>query len=605
MYGDLEKQETKEECKRCDVGRYSDAEGVAKTSDNVCEACVPGKYSKELGNDKDSKCKNCGSGEWSSIEAASSVDACKLCGIGRYSADVGVAEEASCKRCDLGYEQIEEGKAYCLPCTPGKFGELKDEIHICSSCLANTYSDVPEQKTSCKICANGRMSSKGAVSCSLCPVGQHVDSGGCTPCTKGTYQSGMEQATCLDCEKGKVSSNDGASMCDLCQNGNHQTKKGESVCQICDVGRFKKVQSFEGDTIDYECITCPRGRTSKTAASVCSTCSTGKMKVGNDVNSYTCIDCETGKISQAGDTSCQSCIAGLYQPNMGQGTCQPCQAGTWSSTVGSMSSLDCKACGKSTYSTAIGASNIITCNRCPPGSKGTITGASNSNVCEPCKIGKISKSGATECNNCFIGQYTAETGQASCSKCGAGKYGTDTSTGNACEKCSVGWKRAEEDIDLTKCIQCGLGEDSLEGSTSCSACGIGQYGSVAGVCTECPKGQYQSDKKQTTCLRCKDGRLPNEQATGCVVPTYRVKEDCDFVNQYLNNSGTNENDWECQPCPLGGYCEGNIDWSGVRPKYGYWRTHEAAMGNQTPACLWKGSKQNQQVPACAFEQCKS
>ena len=67
----------------------------------------------------------------------------------------------------------------------------------------------------------------------------------------------------------------------------HQTKKGESVCQICDVGRFKKVQSFEGDTIDYDCITCPHGRTSKTGASVCSTCSTGRMKVGDDANSFT------------------------------------------------------------------------------------------------------------------------------------------------------------------------------------------------------------------------------------------------------------------------------------------------------------------------------
>ena len=60
---------------------------------------------------------------------------------------------------ELGFEQIEEGKAYCLPCTPGKFG----------------------------------------------------DGDGCTTCTKGTYQPNMKQATCLDCEKGKVSSNDGAS----------------------------------------------------------------------------------------------------------------------------------------------------------------------------------------------------------------------------------------------------------------------------------------------------------------------------------------------------------------------------------------------------------
>ena len=130
-YGDSEKQETKEECKQCDVGRYSDDEGVAKESGTVCKACTPGKYSSEKGNDKDSKCKNCGSGTWSSTAAATSSAACQKCGIGLYSADVGVSDQTLCKSCELGFEQIEEGKAYCLPCTPGKFGEVKNDIRIC------------------------------------------------------------------------------------------------------------------------------------------------------------------------------------------------------------------------------------------------------------------------------------------------------------------------------------------------------------------------------------------------------------------------------------------------------------------------------------------
>ena len=62
----LLQQETKEECKQCQVGRYSDAEGLAKESENVCDACAAGKYSAEKGNAKDSKCFNCGSGTFSS-----------------------------------------------------------------------------------------------------------------------------------------------------------------------------------------------------------------------------------------------------------------------------------------------------------------------------------------------------------------------------------------------------------------------------------------------------------------------------------------------------------------------------------------------------------
>merc|ERR1719272_27348 len=103
---------------------------------------------------------------------------------------------------------------------------------------------------------------------------------------------------------------------------------------------------------------------SSTGASVCSTCGTGTIQVGSDVNIYTCNDCDSGKISQAGDISCQSCVAGLYQPNTGKGTCQPCEAGTWSDTVGSTSSLDCKKCGQGKYSTATRASLITTCNSC-------------------------------------------------------------------------------------------------------------------------------------------------------------------------------------------------------------------------------------------------
>ena len=543
------------------------------------------------------------------------------------------------------------GSTFCLPCTPGEFGEIDDDIHICSKCPTNTYSDVPEQKTSCKKCPSGRKSLMGAASCSFCSAGQHVNGDECTTCRVGQFQPGMEESSCQNC---------------------------------------------------------PNGRTSEKGSAVCASCTTGFMQVGNDINSYTCLECERGKIAQAGDMQCTSCVVGLFQSEKGKGICQPCEAGTWSDTIGSSSSSNCKKCNKGTYSTATGSSSLTSCNACPPGKNSQTIGASNSATCKACKQGTSSNAGAIACSPCSVGKhqnqpgsatciscvpgtnqpdvgqtdckecltgrasktsananteceacsegryqldagqtmclscqpgqhqdllgastcklclknyfanvpsssicnacskgrYTAKIGQASCSNCGAGKFGVDVSRGS-CSKCPEGWKRAEEDIDLTLCIRCQLGEDSLEGSTSCSACGIGQYGSVAGVCTACPKGQYQSDKKQTTCLRCKDGRLPNEQATGCVVPTYRVKEDCDFVNQYLNNSGTDKNDWECQPCPLGGYCEGNIDWSGVRPKYGYWRTHEAAMGNQTPACLWKGSTQNQQIPECAFEQCKS
>jgi hypothetical protein len=146
-----------------------------------------------------------------------------------------------------------------------------------------------------------------------------------------------------------------------------------------------------------------------------------------------------------------------------------------------------------------------------------------------------------------------------------------------CEKCSVGWKRAEEDIDLTKCIQCQLGETTnIQGATSCSACGIGQYGSTPGVCVNCLDGQYQSEKKQTTCLFCKTGKLPNEQATGCEAATHAVPSDCTYTKQYLNNTDSDSDQWSCQKCPDGASCI-DIDtkevgtFENIQAKQGFWR----------------------------------
>jgi len=189
-------------------------------------------------------------------------------------------------------------------------------------------------------------------------------------------------------------------------------------------------------------------------------------------------------------------------------------------------------------------------------------------------------------------------GEASCQECGAGKYGDD----DGCHECPQGWYRTDVNgIDLTKCLQCDQGETSEVGAKSCQSCSIGQYGATAGNCTACPTGQYQSEKKQTTCLTCKNGGIANDGGTSCEKPTYRVKEDCDYNNQYLNNSSPNNQDWECQPCPLGGFCEGNIAWENVQPKYGWWRL--ANQSTSPPTCLNSEKNKKRTQPNCAFTKC--
>ena len=420
----------------------------------------------------------------------------------------------------------------------------------------------------------------------------------------------------------------------MCQNGKHQTKRGESECQRCVTGRFKKVQQFNGMNIDFECTlcqigkyqeesgqqsclvclpgryqdkvgqndctdclvnyfaqrtssvlcsACPHGRTSPISSASCSTCSTGRVQVGSDIASFACNNCDSGKIAEAGATVCGDCPAGVYQSERGQGTCRSCPTGKWSAQEGSTSSSNCLKCSKGTYSTAKGASSKVACNECPPGKHSEVEGGTNSQTCQLCSRGKVSKAGASVCTSCQLGQFTLTKGEASCAKCAAGRFGADTSSGGTeCTKCPLGYRRAEEEnFDLTKCLRCELGETtSIEGATSCSACSIGRYGSVAGNCTNCPIGQYQSDKKQTTCLSCRGGKIPNEQQTGCEKTTYKVPQDCDYNVQYLNNTATKKEEWHCELCPNGAFCEGDIGWRDVKALQGWWRV-PWSEGNRT------------------------
>ena len=169
------------------------------------------------------------------------------------------------------------------------------------------------------------------------------------------------------------------------------------------------------------------------------------------------------------------------------------------------------------------------------------------------------------CKHCPLGWNAANPGSARCSVCAAGRYGHGKKTaglpgGEQCTKCPTGWKRSEDDTNSTTCVECENGQTSkIEGATACTA-------------------------------------------------TYPLEEDCDYTNQYLNNSSPNKNDWECKPCPVGGYCEGLTTWRNVRAKYGWWRVHDVASNNSTslltpPEILNDNDNKNRVQPMGAFEKC--
>ena len=83
-----------------------------------------------------------------------------------------------------------------------------------------------------------------------------------------------------------------------------------------------------------------------------------------------------------------------------------------------------------------------------------------------------------------------------------------------------------------------------------------------------------SDKKQTECLVCKGGKIPNKQGTACEPATYAVPSDCIEHTQYLDDTSSDNDDWKCQNCPNGASCfykKEIVTYKNIRPKQGYWR----------------------------------
>tara|TARA_B110000008_G_C16754385_1_gene478008 strand:+ start:177 stop:797 length:621 start_codon:yes stop_codon:yes gene_type:complete len=52
---------------------------------------------------------------------------------------------------------------------------------------------------------------------------------------------------------------------------------------------------------------------------------------------------------------------------------------------------------------------------------------------------------------------------------------------------------------------------------------------------------------------------------------YRSASDCDYNAQYLNNTSLEKEDWKCELCPEGAFCEGDIGWNDVIALQGWWR----------------------------------
>jgi hypothetical protein len=300
--------------------------------------------------------------------------------------------------------------------------------------------------------------------------------------------------------------------------------------------------------------------------------------------------CGIGEKSKQGSASCQKCLPG--------------EAGT-----------PCVKCSTGQYRGEEDSSDR--CIVCP---SGYTIDSNGSAVCQTCELGKYGSAKEGVCSECLHGFYQDYRGKEECVKCKVGLNFFDENKQRVvgrtapCEKCSTGrFGTAAGDCEICtqgkysdslgsfECLTCNAGKVANDQNIACQDCAAGLYGSTTAACIQCVGNSVSKIPGESSCTNCTDGYIANDENTACIKPEWNVPQDCDFTTQYLNDSSINQIHHECASCPLGASCEGNIGWSGVKAKYGWWRIHQ----DQTflPSCLSESKNLKKAEPTCAFEAC--
>ena len=245
---------------------------------------------------------------------------------------------------------------------------------------------------------------------------------------------------------------------------------------------------------------------------------------------------------------CASCPTGTYSTVLGSPsslTCTNCKAGTYSTVVGAASIFDCSACLAGTYS-LLGAYG---CQPCSPGTYSTAVGSVNISTCAACLAGTfLTQQGGTGCDQCLAGYFSGVSGlNTTCGTCMAGKYSFPANQKGAtfCEACANG---TVSGVGSGNCTSCLNGSYAVSGDSVCTQCAAGTYGiGVIGICTSCSTGKYSPTNGATVCLECGTGTYSTtarawnaSQCTACIPGTYST------------TSGA-WNSTQCTPCSPGKY----------------------------------------------------
>ena len=252
-------------CADCPRGSYMEKGGQVGLE--ACKLCPKGKWSDQIGLPEASLCVGCGTGRYSNMDGAVAMSACDGCKEGKFSESIGAGSANTCLGCPEGFSQKDIASAYCLPCLPGRFGNVVNQSR-CVKCPTGFASEYAESKT-CQECAEGRFAlDEGSASCSSCSTGMHeytytqvivLPGGGaggrrqlaarsntrdgCRTCPGGWVQPGRKQTACLQCGVHRDAL-EGSTKCLDCEPGRHTMNESNSTsgCRSCPAGWYQKLK---------------------------------------------------------------------------------------------------------------------------------------------------------------------------------------------------------------------------------------------------------------------------------------------------------------------------------------------------------------------------
>ncbi|XP_045124302.1 sushi, von Willebrand factor type A, EGF and pentraxin domain-containing protein 1-like isoform X1 [Portunus trituberculatus] len=267
-------------------------------------------------------------------------------------------------------------------------------------------------------------------------------------------------------------------------------------------------------------------------------CPVGKVVVGSE-----CVDCATGSYYKLETRECVPCELGSYQNEIGQVACKPCP----------------QIAGRGGVTKNTGARSVGECQeRCAAGRyfDGEI------GVCRSCGYGYFQpEEGKFACTRCARGLTTRTREAVSSSECREEcESGLQLGKTGPCEPCQRGTYRTKG--IHAACVPCpqdrttlGPGASTVE-ECSLPTCTAGTFlSSLNGVheCLKCPKGTYQPEALQTSCIDCpQDTSTRDVGATSleeCSNPceVHGEKMLCDPNALCLFIAETNDFECQCKP----------------------------------------------------------